>query len=76
MYKNLGLYSNYRITVLPGTESTASLIGHINFDMKTTGERYAGNPHGSRWRGLETEPQGHRASPRPYGFFGKIDRIP
>jgi hypothetical protein len=31
--------------VLPGTESTASLIGHINFDMKATGERNAGNPH-------------------------------
>ena len=31
--------------VLPGTESTADLIGHINFDMKATGERSAGNPH-------------------------------
>ena len=31
--------------VLPGTESTANLIGHINFDMKATGERNAGNPH-------------------------------
>jgi hypothetical protein len=31
--------------VLPGSESVTSMIGHINFDMKITGKRNAGNPH-------------------------------
>ena len=32
-------------TVLPGTESAASLIGRITFDEKPTGQPSAGNPH-------------------------------
>src|SRR5208282_3739824 len=40
-----GVVQQLPVTVLPDSESTASLIGHINFDMKATGERSAGNPH-------------------------------
>ena len=40
-----GVVQQLPVKVLPGTESTASLIGHINFDTKATGERSAGNPH-------------------------------
>jgi len=31
---------------------------------------------GSRWRGVETEPQGHRATPRPYPWGARRGNSP
>ena len=63
---------------ITGPESAAGSIGPINFQMKLTGKRSAGNPHAAfDEAGTGDGPTRHRASSRPYlGGGCRVTGIP